>query len=154
VTAFVFDMGWTLFDETRQLEELRSRDRAAQFTADDLYPDALPCLAALRERGHTVGVAGNAAGANEAVLADRVDFVGSSERWGVSKPSPAFFARVCAEAGCDAPGVTYVGDRVDNDVLPALAFGMQAVHLRRGPWGRLHDTPGDVRCIDSLSELL
>ncbi|MBA2247880.1 MAG: HAD hydrolase-like protein, partial [Chloroflexia bacterium] len=34
--------------------------------------------------------------------------------------------------------VVYVGDRLDNDVLPAQAIGMHAVFLRRGPWGYLH----------------
>ena len=36
----------------------------------------------------------------------------------------------------DGP-VAYVGDRVDNDVVPAAASGMVAVHIRRGPWGYL-----------------
>ncbi len=31
--------------------------------------------------------------------------------------------------------VLYVGDRLDNDVLPAKSAGMQAVLIRRGPWG-------------------
>jgi FMN phosphatase YigB (HAD superfamily) len=47
-----------------------------------------------------------------------------------------------------------VGDRVDNDVLPALACGMEAVHIRRGPWGLLHETPEGARRIDSLLELV
>jgi hypothetical protein len=31
---------------------------------------------------------------------------------------------------------------------------MQAVHIRRGPWGYLHETPAGVRRIDSLLELV
>jgi FMN phosphatase YigB (HAD superfamily) len=27
-----------------------------------------------------------------------------------------------------------VGDRLDDDVRPALAVGMRAAHIRRGPW--------------------
>ena len=179
MTAIVFDMGETLFDETRQMEELaaaegmprftymalvgaaivrgeqpRSQHRAAPFTDDDFYPNALPCLAGLRARGLVVGVVGNTAAANEDVLASRVDFVGSSERWGISKPAHAFFERIVAELDVDRGDITYVGDRVDNDVLPALACGLQAVHIRRGPWGHLHETPAGVRRIDSLSELL
>jgi HAD superfamily hydrolase (TIGR01549 family) len=124
------------------------------FTEGELYPDALPCLRALRERGVRVGAVGNMATVHEDVLRPHVDFVSSSERWGVEKPSPDFFARVCEAAGFDAPDVMYVGDRVDNDVAPALAFGMQAVHIRRGPWGYLHETPAGVRRIDSLLELV
>ena len=49
--------------------------------------------------------------------------------------------------------IAYVGDRVDNDVLPALAAGLVAVHVRRGPWGLLHETPAGAIQIDSLAEL-
>jgi len=83
-----------------------------------------------------------------------VDLVGSSARWGVEKPSPAFFERVVREAGCEPGEVAYVGDRVDNDVVPAAAAGLVAVHVRRGPWGYLQ--PGAEQAalrVDSLSEL-
>src|SRR5205814_1464886 len=66
------------------------------------------------------------------------DFVGSSAEWGVWKPSPLFFARVAEEAGCRPSEIAYVGDRVDNDVVPAATAGMVAVFLRRGPWALLH----------------
>ena len=49
--------------------------------------------------------------------------IGSSAGWGVAKPDPAFYARVVAETGCAASEVAYVGDRIDNDVLPARAAG-------------------------------
>jgi HAD superfamily hydrolase (TIGR01509 family) len=148
VTAIVFDMGETLVDETRQLAE------RSPFSEADLYPDALPCIRALRARGLTVGVVGNMAAANESFIAPHVDWVASSERWGVSKPAPEFFARIADELGRLPGEITYVGDRVDNDVEPALAFGMNAVHIRRGPWGRLHHAPPGVRRIDSLLELV
>jgi FMN phosphatase YigB (HAD superfamily) len=50
-----------------------------------------------------------------------------------------------------------VGDRVDNDVVPAHHAGMVAVHIRRGPWGVLQaDWPGAEHAtlrVHSLSEL-
>ena len=46
-----------------------------------------------------------------------------------------------------------MGDRVDNDILPALAAGLVAVHIRRGPWGLLHETPPGAIEIRSLDEL-
>jgi FMN phosphatase YigB (HAD superfamily) len=111
------------------------------FTADDLFPDALPCLRALGARGYVVGVAGNQPLRVEAMvraLDVRVDVVASSERWGVEKPSAAFFARVAEAAGVPPADVAYVGDRLDNDVLPALAAGMAGILVRRGPWGTAH----------------
>jgi FMN phosphatase YigB (HAD superfamily) len=50
--------------------------------------------------------------------------------------------------------VAYVGDRVDNDVLPAAAAGLVAVHVRRGPWGRLQRTPPQATLgLDDLASL-
>ena len=52
--------------------------------------------------------------------------------------------------------MAYVGDRIDNDVVPASAAGMRAVWLRRGPWGVVpQDVPAEADLVvDSLSELV
>jgi HAD superfamily hydrolase (TIGR01509 family) len=125
----------------------------ADFELGDFYPDALPCLADLRKRGLRVGVVGNTPAEFEDVIRERVDFVGSSARWGVEKPEPGFFARLLEEAGCSPDQAAYVGDRVDNDVEPALRAGMVAVHLRRGPWGYLHEPPAEALRAGSLTEV-
>ena len=123
----------------------------------ELYPDAIPCLAHLKADGYLVGVAGNQTAALEHWAHDEglpVDVIGSSAGWGVEKPSPAFFERVVREAGCEPGDVAYVGDRVDNDVVPAAEAGLVAVHVRRGPWGYLQ--PGAEQAalrVESLSEL-
>jgi FMN phosphatase YigB (HAD superfamily) len=123
------------------------------FRLDDLYPDARDCLAELRASGYLLGAVGNTGAEVEAVLADLVDVVGSSARWGVEKPAPGFFARIVSEAGCTPEEIAYVGDRVDNDVVPALASGLVAVHVRRGPWGYLHEPPAGAIRVASLAEL-
>jgi len=120
---------------------------------DEFYPDALPCLERLRERGLVVGAVGNTPAGAESMLRGHVDLVGSSERWQVEKPAPAFFARLVAEVDVSAERIAYVGDRVDNDVRPALEAGMVAVHIRRGPWAYLHAPPADALRIDSLDDL-
>jgi HAD superfamily hydrolase (TIGR01549 family) len=127
----------------------------------DFYPDALDCIRRLSGAGYRVGLAGNQPVEAETALAGLglpVSFVASSARWGVEKPSPGFFRRVAAEANRPPEHIAYVGDRLDNDVLPARAAGMWAVFLRRGPWGHLHGSRpeaswADAR-IDALSELL
>lgn len=126
----------------------------------DLYPDALECVAAARRVGLGVGVAGNQPAVIEQVLAAaglEADFVASSAAWGVAKPDPAFFVRLIAEACVPAESILYVGDRLDNDVLPARAAGMRTAFVRRGPWGYLHALKdeaslADLR-VDSLQEL-
>ncbi len=125
----------------------------ADFEPADFYPDALPCLAGMRSRGLCVGVVGNTPESFEHVIRDHVDFAGSSARWGVEKPAPGFFERLVVESGFTPTEVAYVGDRVDNDVEPALALGLVAVHVRRGPWGYLHEPPPAAIRIRSLDEL-
>jgi HAD superfamily hydrolase (TIGR01549 family) len=126
------------------------------YDGDDFYPDALPCLAVLRARGLYLGIAGNQTRELEEWIRGQgleVDLVASSARWGVHKPSAAFFDRVVSETGFEPGEIAYVGDRVDNDVEPARTAGMLAVHVRRGPWGYLQDaSDADIR-VDSLAEL-
>lgn len=205
VRAVVFDVGETLFGETRiwaawadwfgvphltlfgvlggliergedhrRLFEIMRpgsdfrRERAARAAAGrdfmpdatDLYPDAVPCIASLRAAGYRIGIAGNQPESAEQLLNAMgwdVDIVASSQRWGVEKPSPAFFELVASTIGLDPAEIAYVGDRVDNDVVPAVRAGMFAVFLRRGPWGYLHADRPDASLahlrLDSLREL-
>jgi HAD superfamily hydrolase (TIGR01662 family) len=143
--------------------ERRRRADAGQpesFAEENLYPDARSCLATLRDQGLCVGLAGNQTARAEAILRSldfSIDVIGTSDGWGVEKPSPEFFERVVAKAGCAAEAVLYVGDRLDNDIKPAQVAGLQTALIRRGPWGHVLSDP-DVsdRClfrIDSLAEL-
>lgn len=129
--------------------------------SDDLYLDAVPCLDALRHAGCRIGIVGNQPAAVESMLPEihsRADVVGSSGSWGVEKPDPAFFERVIAEMGCPAAVIAYVGDRLDNDVLPAIAAGMTGIHLRRGPWGfiqaRWPEASAATASVADLNELV
>jgi len=126
---------------------------ASTWEEDDWYPDALPCVARLRDAGYRVCAVGNTPEFVEQDLGRRLEVLGSSERWGVAKPEPAFFARVVQAVDTVPDKIVYVGDRVDNDVAPALAAGMVAVHIRRGPWGFLHDPPPAAIRVASLDEL-
>jgi HAD superfamily hydrolase (TIGR01509 family) len=127
------------------------------YRLDDLYPDAITCLEHLRSLGLRVGIVGNQTYELERWARDAelpADVISSSASLGVKKPDPRFFERVVELAGVDQPSeVVYVGDRVDNDVLPAEAAGLVAVHVRRGPWGRLQRAPESTLTVDSLEEL-
>ena len=152
-----------VFEEFRPGFDLEA-DRAARAVAgtlwtiepQDLYPDVRPCLERLRADGYTVGISGNQPAGVTAMLRALdlpVDVLATSADWGVEKPSAAFFARVAELAGTEPARIAYVGDRVDNDVLPALEAGMVAVHVRRGPWGFLQEPPPAAIRIRSLDEL-
>ena len=80
--------------------ERRLRDEAGcgeRIDDGDLYADVRPSLAALRAGGLWVGIVGNqTARAAELLRALDlpVDYVGTSDEWGVAKPQPGFFDRV------------------------------------------------------------
>lgn len=153
LSVVVFDVGETLVDETATYERWEAEGATTFVFADrDLHPDALPCLEALRARGLRLGAAGNMHARHEDFLRPHVDFVGSSERWGVEKPAAGFFEHVVTEAGAPAHEILYVGDRVDNDVVPALAAGLRAVRIRRGAHAAV-ESPADTITIGSLAEL-
>jgi HAD superfamily hydrolase (TIGR01549 family) len=131
------------------------------FSAEDLYPDALPAMAALGEAGYRIAIVANqpASRAEElAAIGVEAEVVAMSEALAVAKPDPAFFAMTLELLGDPDPGqVAYVGDRVDNDVVPTLTAGMRPVWLRRGPWGVIQRLPADlpeVLTVDSLDELV
>lgn len=128
------------------------------FTEEDLYDDALPVLAELRREGFRLAVMANQPREAAPFLATLpVDSVATSAEWGVAKPDEAFFRRVCEVLATTPQQIAYVGDRVDNDVLPAARIGMTAVHLRRGPWGVLQSAKADISTaklrLDGLGEL-
>lgn len=156
----VFELLRPGFDFEAESRRRRAAGAEPRTGRDDLYPDAVPCLEALRARGYRVGLAGNQPELIEAELGELglgVDWIASSQRWGVAKPSPEFFAKVAEAAALPAGEIAYVGDRLDNDVLPALAAGMVAVFLRRGPWGVVQAARPEARRahlrLDSLAEL-
>jgi len=156
----VFDLVRPGLDLAREQAARAAVGQVDLFDCSDFYPDALTCLATLKRQGYQIGLAGNQPAAAESALRGLdlpVDYVASSASWGVEKPSPEFFARVVTLAGVEPAEIAYVGDRVDNDVIPAAAAGMLAVFLRRGPWGYLQaDRPEAALArirIDSLAEL-
>jgi HAD superfamily hydrolase (TIGR01549 family) len=145
--------------KTARHERAAAGDRD-MFAAQDLYVDAAPCLRALRERGYRVGIAGNQPEGAVEVLRSldlAADFVASSSSLRVEKPAAEFFRRLAALADLSPQEIAYVGDRLDNDILPARTAGMATVFLRRGPWAKVHAGRPEAALaditVDTLSDL-
>ena len=143
-----------LFGTTHQaaLSEQKKRGIAArEIQVSDFYPDAIPCLLALRQAGMKVGIAGNQPEGAEQILSSLelpIDYLASSASWGIEKPDPAFFKRIVEITKLEPQQIAYVGDRLDNDIVPAKALGMTAVFLERGPWGVIHAQREEVKKAD------
>ncbi|HET6745661.1 MAG TPA: HAD family hydrolase, partial [Candidatus Limnocylindria bacterium] len=134
--------------------------RYGGFQERDIYPDAREALSALTDAGYRLAILANQPASRSAelrALGVAPAVMAMSDELGVAKPSPAFFGRALElMGGPDPSDVAYVGDRVDNDVLPSQAAGMRSVWIRRGPWGVIQSPPGDRQpalIVDSLEEL-
>lgn len=120
------------------------------------FPDALPLLRGLRERGVRVIAASNwDASLTQALertgLAAHLDGAVSSAVVGAAKPDPAVFRAAIQHAGCEPAEAFHVGDSPDADVEGARAAGIRVALLDRG--GALPEPPAGVTKLSSLEEL-
>jgi HAD superfamily hydrolase (TIGR01662 family) len=157
-TFQVFRPGFDL-DKARQ--QRADEGKPEWFADEDLYPDVRPALARLRDEGLWVGIAGNQTARAGGILRDLglpADMIATSDDWGVTKPDPGFF-RQLIEVSPVGPGETlYVGDRLDNDIIPAARLGLRTALINRGPWATIwRDDPAASQAptlrVDSLAEL-
>jgi FMN phosphatase YigB (HAD superfamily) len=154
------------FDVAVERARREAAGKGQHIDAEDLYPDVVPALTALRERGLWVALAGNQAaqvGTLLRALDLPADAIATSDEWGVRKPHREFFDRVVdLYPGAQRSEVLYVGDHRDFDLLPAHAAGLRTALIRRGPWGHLWaDDPAVVdtadwviRTLDELPDLV
>ena len=101
------------------------------------YPDAEDVLQYLRSHEYKIGVIAN----QSLGTADRfekwgllkyIDVVAASAELGVAKPDRAIFDKALEMAGCTAEEAAMIGDRLDNDIIPAKKLGMKTIWIRQG----------------------
>jgi HAD superfamily hydrolase (TIGR01549 family) len=149
------------FDLTVEREKRTAAGKPEWLGEDDLYSDVRPALTTLREAGLWVGIAGNQtvrAGGLLRSMKLPSDMIATSDDWGVSKPDPGFFDAVAKEAPHEPDEILYVGDRLDNDIRPAVTAGFKTALILRGPWAFIqqNDPEADrlaTMRISSLAEL-
>lgn len=130
------------------------------FKESDLYHDARQVLKELTNDGLLVVIAGNQPARRQAQLeALNLDarVIATSHGLGAEKPHPDFWDAVeelCSPVARER--ILYVGDRIDNDIEPAMLSGFLTCWLQRGPWGQLQELPDDVHpdlVLEGLGEL-
>jgi putative hydrolase of the HAD superfamily len=118
----------------------------------DVQPDVRPALQALKS-AYRLGILANQQGwIRNAMARDGID--GFFDIWAVSaevgaeKPDPAIFEYAIGQAGVPAARCAMVGDRLDNDIMPAKSHGMVGVWLLRGE-APDQPTPGQLARADA-----
>ena len=120
-----------------------------------VFPDVVPALAALQERGFAIGVVTNFEGGLAETLLDLgiaryLSFAVTSEEVGVAKPNAPIFEEALVRAGVSADQAVHVGDQPYSDVQGALGAGVMPILIDRD--GAFKDYQ-DARVISSLEEL-
>jgi putative hydrolase of the HAD superfamily len=117
-----------------QWMEERSDTRRDLF---ELRPGITGVLAALKARGLKLGLAANQpkwalAGLSRHGISHYFENEGISGVYGYRKPDIRLFLRACQDLAVDPSECIMVGDRIDNDIVPANLLGMRTVLIRTG----------------------
>lgn len=128
--------------------------------SEKLYPDAASCLAVLSKK-YKIGIIANQLPGTESRLAQHgilqyIDLVIASAEEGVAKPDPRIFEIALNRSGCLPEECIMIGDRIDNDVLPANEMGMHTIWIRQGfgqHWNISNKSEMPDAAVLSLTEL-
>ena len=101
-----------------------------------LYPDTKELLQRLSQK-YKIGIIANQDFGTEQRLTDfnvhqYIDLVIASAEEGVAKPDLRIFQIALARADCKPEEAVMVGDRIDNDIIPANKIGMTTVWIKQG----------------------
>ena len=110
----------------------------APWNSDDefVYPEAENCLSVLSKH-YKIGIIANQELGSEQRLEKLglfkyIDLVIASAEEGVAKPDLLIFQIALDRANCKPEEAVMVGDRIDNDIIPAYKIGMKAVWIKQG----------------------
>lgn len=86
-----------------------------------------------------------------------IDLVIASAEEGVSKPDKRIFEIALERSGCKPENAVMVGDRIDNDIVPAKHIGMKTIWVKQG-FGRFWNITSNSEKADyeveNLSDIL
>ena len=103
---------------------------------EKLYNAAPEILAKLHEKYKLGIIANQTLGTQERIdkwgIGQYFDVVMASAEAGCAKPDPGIFTMALEKANCDPAEAIMIGDRLDNDIVPAKKLGMKTIWVRQG----------------------
>ena len=101
-----------------------------------LYSDASKCLEILSSRYKIGIIANQSPGTKERLeqygVLRYIDLVIASAEEGVAKPDKTIFEIALERGDCSPKNAVMVGDRIDNDIIPAKLLGMHTIWIKQG----------------------
>lgn len=125
-----------------------------------VYADAPQVLAYL-SRKYKIGIIANQApGTAERLkqygLLPYIDLIVASAEEKIAKPDRRIFEIALERADCKPQDTVMIGDRIDNDIVPANLLGMTTIWIRQGfgkDWNVTRDAEKADYVIDRLHSL-
>ena len=125
-----------------------------------LYPDTVECLKCLHKHYKIGIIANQSLGSAERLkrfgILEYIDLVAASAEEGVAKPDKRIIEIALERAGVRAEEAAMVGDRLDNDIVPANSLGMYTIWIKQGNWkdaSPREELEYPDMTVNSLSEL-
>ena len=126
-----------------------------------LYSDTVKCLEFLGIK-YKLGVIANQSFGTKGRLRQYgilkyIDLIVASAEEGIAKPDRRIFEIALKRANCLPKNSVMIGDRIDNDIVPANLLGMKTIWIKNG-FGKYWDIKTDDErpdcTVESLTELL
>ncbi|TDG00845.1 HAD family hydrolase [Paenibacillus piri] len=100
------------------------------------FPAALPLVRELSGLYRIGIIANQGPGTTDRLkaygFAEYITVCCESAEAGFAKPNPQLFQLALEQASCLPRHAVMIGDRIDNDIIPAKRLGMKAVYVRQG----------------------
>lgn len=107
-----------------------------KFEYEVLYKDAEVCLKKLSSKYKIGVIANQSLGTADRLeqfgILNYIELVVASAEEGVAKPNREIFEIALNRAGCRPEQAIMIGDRIDNDIVPAKKFGMKTIWVKQG----------------------
>lgn len=121
-----------------------------------LYPESLPLLRYLKDKGYKLGIVtnGNTVSQSRKLRACGVDELVKvsliSESVGVAKPDPAIYRMALDQLGAKVEESLYVGNNPDTDILGAGNIGMDSFYILGRPQTQKPTYSGNLKDLFNL----
>ena len=125
-----------------------------------LYDNAIQCFETLSKK-YKIGIIANQSLDTEERLGHQgilkfINLIVASAEEGVAKPDRRIFEIALERSNCKPVNAIMIGDRIDNDIIPAKRMGMNTIWIKQG-FGQYWNIKEEIEkpdfVINNLTEL-
>lgn len=125
-----------------------------------LYDDAMQCFEILSKK-YKIGIIANQSLGTEERLGNHgvlkyINLIVASAEEGVAKPDRRIFEIALERSNCEPVNSIMIGDRIDNDIIPAKRMGMNTIWIKQG-FGQYWNIKEEIEkpdfVVNNLTEL-